>query len=82
MAHALAGKPELMSQLEEEAANDFDYSFSRLVKELAPAYAKDPDLREFCTNRSGVSLGPVTQKIIHFEPGSPSSANARPNPPS
>jgi len=68
LAQALAGYPGGMTELE-ALAGAGPNAFGDQLKTLVPPLAGDQDLQGYC--QSSTKLGPVMERLIHFEPAGP-----------
>lgn len=69
LAHELSLHPDVMDTLEGRAGRAKKAAFEKYLGGLTPDYATDAALRKFC--RSQPALGPIMEKLVHFEPTSP-----------
>ena len=69
LAHELSLHPDVMDTLERRAGRAKKAAFEKYLSGLTPDYTTDAALRKFC--QSQPALGPIMEKLVHFEPTSP-----------
>lgn len=66
LAQQLCSRPDEMRTSEDKAAHSNKAVFEKYIRKLAPDYAVDEALREFC--QSSPQLGSVMERLVYFEP--------------